>query len=202
MKRLTGAHPRSRGENSDHCAATGRVTGSSPLTRGKPSNTLKHASRPRLIPAHAGKTTFPLLFPCFPRAHPRSRGENRHTHQRVLSPSGSSPLTRGKLSRIFVVSLCCGLIPAHAGKTRQESANMLASRAHPRSRGENQFIDSGLKHSPGSSPLTRGKRSSPHSGGARSRLIPAHAGKTSISLDSTGPSRAHPRSRGENLICS
>ena len=51
---------------------------------------------------------------------------------------------------------------------------------------------------PGSSPLTRGKRSF---GGARQPLmglIPAHAGKThriNLTYDTHG---AHPRSRGEN----
>ena len=50
----------------------------------------------------------------------------------------------------------------------------------------------------GSSPLTRGK---PRTGSTRLMtrgLIPAHAGKTSPSVKSLSPERAHPRSRGEN----
>ena len=52
--------------------------------------------------------------------------------------------------------------------------------------------------SAGSSPLTRGKlraqdRSAHHLG-----LIPAHAGKTSVTADTTAGMWAHPRSRGEN----
>ena len=52
----------------------------------------------------------------------------------------------------------------------------------------------------GSSPLTRGKpmvgRSLPSSWG----LIPAHAGKTGIFDGVFDLPRAHPRSRGENLM--
>ena len=50
----------------------------------------------------------------------------------------------------------------------------------------------------GSSPLTRGKPGSSSGRQCRSRLIPAHAGKTNAALDCGGHWRAHPRSRGEN----
>ena len=53
----SAAHPRSRGEN---CDAVGHVVadgGSSPLTRGKHSGRRELPDGPRLIPAHAGKTT-------------------------------------------------------------------------------------------------------------------------------------------------
>ena len=50
----------------------------------------------------------------------------------------------------------------------------------------------------GSSPLTRGKRGLHRPGPARAGLIPAHAGKTSGAVPRLAPTRAHPRSRGEN----
>ena len=50
----------------------------------------------------------------------------------------------------------------------------------------------------GSSPLTRGKRRASSQRWCQSRLIPAHAGKTSPTQHRTGPRGAHPRSRGEN----
>ena len=53
----------------------------------------------------------------------------------------------------------------------------------------------------GSSPLTRGKRHSLVRLGGGSRLIPAHAGKTSCERSPRSQPRAHPRSRGENLKC-
>ena len=70
------AHPRSRGENGLLASARGLVEGSSPLTRGK---RLPHDAgdpRIRLIPAHAGKTPFPVPRQSRAAAHPRSRGEN------------------------------------------------------------------------------------------------------------------------------
>ena len=50
----------------------------------------------------------------------------------------------------------------------------------------------------GSSPLTRGKRHLRCYYARFLRLIPAHAGKTLCGDGPNGPSRAHPRSRGEN----
>ena len=52
----------------------------------------------------------------------------------------------------------------------------------------------------GSSPLTRGKRRVTRPHRHRSRLIPAHAGKTLSRLDGSHTLPAHPRSRGENAI--
>ena len=52
--------------------------------------------------------------------------------------------------------------------------------------------------SAGSSPLTRGKhRAAPHPA-TQTGLIPAHAGKTSVSSLGKWRTSAHPRSRGEN----
>ena len=114
---LYGAHPRSRGENTDEELAAGMSGGSSPLTRGK--RVLDRCARRAvgLIPAHAGKTS---LY-CRPRrrsgAHPRSRGENCCKPASVDQGVGSSPLTRGKLPRYSAVMILVRLIPAHAGKT-------------------------------------------------------------------------------------
>ena len=71
------AHPRSRGEN-DILNATGfRLTGSSPLTRGKPVGEGFGFGVRGLIPAHAGKTVCEGDDVLVRGAHPRSRGENR-----------------------------------------------------------------------------------------------------------------------------
>ena len=113
---------------------------------------------------------------------------------------GSSPLTRGKRV-IIVVAVGYGrLIPAHAGKTRGCLGVRGRGRAHPRSRGENNQRP--VLHLPcrGSSPLTRGKRIGNHHLNARAGLIPAHAGKTRLHYTSGTMYRAHPRSRGENLV--
>ena len=92
------------------------------------------------------------------------------------------------------------LIPAHAGKTQEVSRAGVHSRAHPRSRGENERIPAAGAGWDGSSPLTRGKHYRVDSGEHVRGLIPAHAGKTADSpvvLEELG---AQPRSRGENTI--
>ena len=111
---------------------------------------------------------------------------------------GSSPLTRGKPS--YKASERSGnrLIPAHAGKTRNESAQLTKVRAHPRSRGENDFDTWMDNVVDGSSPLTRGKRKQSTRSSTGLRLIPAHAGKTRIISHLPSWPEAHPRSRGEN----
>ena len=93
---FTGAHPRSRGENTGAAWTVTRTGGSSPLTRGKRAPRTGGLSRGRLIPAHAGKTH--CCYSRTPRisAHPRSRGENPHVVLERGRCHGSSPLTRGK----------------------------------------------------------------------------------------------------------
>ena len=173
------AHPRSRGENLVRHVEPVRGLGSSPLTRGK--HVTKHLRSPRrgLIPAHAGKTWTGVLAWLRRRAHPRSRGENFRRACTSTSPSGSSPLTRGKLGAHDDSLRDRGLIPAHAGKTSGFRRFAGAWRAHPRSRGENDgYVISQC---------------------GNKWLIPAHAGKTGRTLMGTFGPRAHPRSRGENL---
>ena len=74
--RAPWAHPRSRGENVKAEQKEEDMQGSSPLTRGKLLIEYRLRTRPRLIPAHAGKT-YPETRRCRTTwAHPRSRGEN------------------------------------------------------------------------------------------------------------------------------
>ena len=116
----------------------------------------------------------------------------------IAVASGSSPLTRGKL---WATCLSCEkhrLIPAHAGKTTPRNCPAWRARAHPRSRGENHRLTSGLEDAGGSSPLTRGKLLRVASWCCSGGLIPAHAGKTNPGLHAGRLHRAHPRSRGEN----
>ena len=173
-------------------------TGSSPLTRGKPSVATSHYRLSGLIPAHAGKTSTATSRSSAGRAHPRSRGENACARALTLDTPGSSPLTRGKQTRGIAPESSPGLIPAHAGKTGRVSIHLRLAWAHPRSRGENDSEPLPSQPVPGSSPLTRGKLGSLVDAGWWTGLIPAHAGKTIISTDLMPDAPAHPRSRGEN----
>ena len=98
----TRAHPRSRGENFVVCATAFVASGSSPLTRGKPTYAEEFFQCKGLIPAHAGKTVGEEKFHGRYPAHPRSRGENYLYTPTPTYLDGSSPLTRGKRRRCFV----------------------------------------------------------------------------------------------------
>ena len=192
------AHPRSRGENISIVLSMSSRMGSSPLARGKRFGHLVEVLDAGLIPARAGKTRRFVTSVGEVEAHPRSRGEN---HSPPLSPPpwlGSSPLTRGKPQRSSPISGTSGLIPAHAGKTVGPRQAGTPTRAHPRSRGENSAPCTIVRRKSGSSPLTRGKQQPTSWSPERPGLIPAHAGKTTASFSDCSPTRAHPRSRGEN----
>ena len=194
------AHPRSRGENIGLSAPPCWVTGSSPLTRGKPRILAGQRHLSRLIPAHAGKTRRPPGLSRYARAHPRSRGENWIYASEKSAGAGSSPLTRGKRGDRRDDRADRGLIPAHAGKTTGGVFSTMTPGAHPRSRGENLVIKAKNAQRVGSSPLTRGKRAPGCGCRHRRGLIPAHAGKTRRLRGLSLAMRAHPRSRGENLF--
>ena len=133
-------------------------------------------------------------------AHPRSRGENFTFLTNLAGRIGSSPLTRGKRLLAPHLGLRLRLIPAHAGKTPSDWEDATGDAAHPRSRGENDCAIHGHGCVSGSSPLTRGKQGRNRTRLKLTRLIPAHAGKTSSSHVTARRTQAHPRSRGENVI--
>ena len=181
--------------------AKGEITaqeGSFPLTRGKRGLVQILSSPRRLIPAHAGKTMPPTASLEAHRAHPRSRGENVGDFASGPGGQGSSPLTRGKRANAHRGFLTVRLIPAHAGKTVCGFSPASPAPAHPRSRGENEYVPTNGDVLEGSSPLTRGKPSRRRTGRPRGGLIPAHAGKTGGRHDGRSTQQAHPRSRGEN----
>ena len=113
------AHPRSRGENATSASRRAAFRGSSPLTRGKHARHAGERHARGLIPAHAGKTPRSGTRACGSRAHPRSRGENATVWSASSGYMGSSPLTRGKPLDARPHAVNEGLIPAHAGKTRE-----------------------------------------------------------------------------------
>ena len=115
--RCPRAHPRSRGENGMLSRQASVIQGSSPLTRGKRVRCIRRMVLVRLIPAHAGKTPSMLRCARVHAAHPRSRGENFGSDRGNKTHVGSSPLTRGKLLTLILLTERKGLIPAHAGKT-------------------------------------------------------------------------------------
>ena len=134
------------------------------------------------------------------QAHPRSRGENAPRREPPSTRVGSSPLTRGKCDHAATPTRHHRLIPAHAGKICCDTRGSRHNWAHPRSRGENAIATGATLLNSGSSPLTRGKYGGIREGETRTRLIPAHAGKMLSRPLTRSSQRAHPRSRGENLV--
>ena len=93
---------------------------------------------------------------------------------------GSSPLTRGAHEDAALLALAAGLIPAHAGSTGELAVVYRTATAHPRSRGEHSMVVEVIQLVGGSSPLTRGARPIRLCLPLRQRLIPAHAGSTTV----------------------
>ena len=154
---LRAAHPRACGENEDLYRIFAIVSGSSPRMRGKRIRDSRIGDRPRLIPAHAGKTSTsrPRRSGC--PAHPRACGENVASSSVARVSGGSSPRMRGKRSSRLQRESRVGLIPAHAGKTTHRVIITQVTQAHPRACGENVWGVGVGWWASGSSPRMRGK---------------------------------------------
>ena len=110
---------------------------------------------------------------------------------------GSPPHTRGKVYHNTHAINWGRITPAHAGKSSEGIKNFSKFEDHPRTRGE-KFVST---HRPicskGSPPHTRGKVDERIHNVLRSRITPAHAGKSTVMLMDSETQRDHPRTRGE-----
>ena len=172
--------------------------GSSPRVRGKRATTALARLKGRLIPACAGKTPGNAPNGPLQGAHLRVCGENRAWTKAAERARGSSPRVRGKHPHARDRGRQHRLIPACAGKTPPASSPQSASRAHPRVCGENVHGPLDPLPASGSSPRVRGKPVVDIIQRFTSRLIPACAGKTSRTKESSSGRGAHPRVCGEN----
>ena len=112
--------------------------------------------------------------------------------------SGSSPHTRGAPSAPASSRHRAGIIPAYAGSTEGETMSIDMTPDHPRIRGEHGSKRNWPHDTPGSSPHTRGARIVGGDRGRLPRIIPAYAGSTPSTEDSTRAWTDHPRIRGEH----
>ena len=185
-KTRSRAHPRSRGDHADACAAGLVNQGSSPLARGPQFYRREHRRKLGLIPARAGTTlpAGPRRMVC--RAHPRSRGDHRKRQSARLKMPGSSPLARGPHAFLFNREKSPGLIPARAGTTPRRRPPVTRRGAHPRSRGDHMDMLGILLVAWGSSPLARGPRAQNLAFSLTCGLIPARAGTTPTGGGDTG----------------
>ena len=190
-------HPRSRGEYVRQVSSLCQPEGSSPLSRGiHPAGTFR-ALGERIIPALAGNTGLLLIQQPGQEDHPRSRGEYQSFDADDGFVRGSSPLSRGIRGGWLRRSRRMRIIPALAGNTTGRAGVRVWRRDHPRSRGEYQLRRAAMHNAHGSSPLSRGIRTSSLLRSGASRIIPALAGNTWLGSGSAPRPADHPRSRGE-----
>ena len=96
-------------------------------------------------------------------------------------PVGSSPHTRGAPILVILAGVVVRIIPAYAGSTPAPAGRPRRRRDHPRIRGEHPLINPKENVHDGSSPHTRGARSTMASTRGSLRIIPAYAGSTPAS---------------------
>ena len=132
----------------------------------------------RITPAHAGKTGDGLEDRPQGTDHPRACGEN--SVFLCLQPLhlGSPPRMRGKPNHKISSLVAQRITPAHAGKTTVCRRLGTSWTDHPRACGENSDVAEKSKELLGSPPRMRGKLIDYQVVMPRSRITPAHAGKT------------------------
>ncbi len=132
---------------------------------------------PRITLAYARKRQTPMYADRIAKGHPRLRGEKRQRRSRIKSPSGSPPLTRGKVAALANHPNAPGITPAYAGKSFRGVGNIVCRQDHPRLRGEKILLKTPYICVPGSPPLTRGKGKRRCAAYAAHGITPAYAGK-------------------------
>ena len=178
-------HPRACGANVIHVEIRVHHCGSSPRMRGKPR--ARHVMRcaRRIIPAHAGQTPFSATNSRSKKDHPRACGANHMQWLIEVFIHGSSPRMRGKQKLTQRVRVICRIIPAHAGQTSVSNIAATLYSDHPRACGANVISNARCNVIFGSSPRMRGKRRERQAAAKTRRIIPAHAGQTSMTLKSS-----------------
>ena len=173
--------------------------GSSPHTRGALAD--KQFARPflRIIPAYAGSTSQTFRGGRGAGDHPRIRGEHRELAIHRVEGLGSSPHTRGALTRTDLSARRWRIIPAYAGSTCHGGRARSSIRDHPRIRGEHHLAGRLRPGATGSSPHTRGALQTGADRSIGRRIIPAYAGSTTLSRRRRLLVRDHPRIRGEHI---
>ncbi len=217
-RRHSSDHPRACGANATSVMPRSMMAGSSPRMRGKRVQQGHRQSRRRIIPAHAGQTTPAPHRPPAISDHPRACGANPWRKLSAKPQCGSSPRMRGKRRPQQNPAEFVRIIPAHAGQTIYVKNTVFGGSDHPRACGANNVWDGGARRRTdhpracgantflstvplmrfGSSPRMRGKPVELGYGIRKSRIIPAHAGQTSIRSRPARTCPDHPRACGAN----
>ncbi len=130
--------------------------------------------------------------------HPRACGANVVESFGEFCGHGSSPRMRGKPLAAPGHMALARIIPAHAGQTSGRPRCAYHETDHPRACGANRISLSTALRKPGSSPRMRGKHPCYAIHCLTLRIIPAHAGQTSLSRLASSAATDHPRACGAN----
>ena len=114
------------------------------------------------------------------RDHPRGCGAHPREFEELSPGEGSSPRVRGSQRLVKAGHILDGIIPAGAGLTEFARLSGLSKGDHPRGCGAHQQNDATHGAMLGSSPRVRGSHGVRDRGLARTGIIPAGAGLTSL----------------------
>ena len=193
-------HPRACGANVSAEVDDFLQCGSSPRVRGKRLRKAIRSAIRRIIPARAGQTSAGLDGADVPPDHPRACGANHECRPLMVLPVGSSPRVRGKLAGLTRGFPRLRIIPARAGQTDSKRRASPTPSDHPRACGANSRSVSELSTSTGSSPRVRGKHRVQEPRHGQSRIIPARAGQTVVTISLPVSKPDHPRACGANAL--
>ncbi len=196
---VSSDHPHACGENSSRVFRVTYRHGPSPRMWGEPHPMLLEIGQQRTIPTHVGRTSLVgQLSPAGPD-HPHACGENRMTASQAESRSGPSPRMWGELAILNKQLVPVRTIPTHVGRTTKLAMHLGAETDHPHACGENQAAHGPPLVMVGPSPRMWGEHHLERRASLRSRTIPTHVGRTTVSTPPMARSSDHPHACGENV---
>ena len=110
---------------------------------------------------------------------------------------GSSPRTRGTVTKFQCRLDVARFIPTHAGNGGRSPTSGRRPSVHPHARGERRQHQGRVVRDRGSSPRTRGTGGDSRPHFVEPRFIPTHAGNGRLPAWFTGRLTVHPHARGE-----
>ena len=132
--------------------------------------------------------------------HPRIRGEHDRTRPARWAGPRIIPAYAGSTLRAAEDTTKFKDHPRIRGEHGALKIAWEAIKDHPRIRGEHQLMISWWCRKMGSSPHTRGARSTPTGPASGIGIIPAYAGSTTPPTKSPSKQADHPRIRGEHAL--
>ncbi len=151
----------------------------------------------RFIPARAGNRLSCAMASALLSVYPHSRGEQKSCAHAMCTRRGLSPLARGTVTVRGSTLDPHRFIPARAGNSQPGDDLLIYWTVYPRSRGEQTEYLGKARETGGLSPLARGTGHGCHRLHICDRFIPARAGNSSSTLNSSISTAVYPRSRGE-----